>query len=302
MSKFLDKVKNKLKLPRYYIEVVIVKVGMFLFCFLGVNKSSNLGSFLGRRIGKLISVQKLARNNIRLAMPYLDEKQIEDILDGMWDNLGRIVGEFVHISKMSGKNLMRHIRINNDSQKNIEFLKKNKKGGIIFSGHIGNWEIGSKILLENGLNVKILYRPLNNSFVDNITASIRGIEHISKGPKGNKQIIQELKNGNYVVILIDQRVGDGILVPFFGKEALTTASVARLALKYNVPLIPARSIRVNKKFAFEVRIEKPLEFKKTDNITNGKVFTLTAKMNKKLEEWIKEYPSQWFWVHNRWKK
>ena len=302
MSKFLDKVKNKLKLPRYYIEVVIVKVGMFLFCFLGVNKSSNLGSFLGRRIGKLISVQKLARNNLRLSMPYLDEKQIGDILDGMWDNLGRIVGEFVHISKMSGKNLMRHIRINNDSQKNIEFLKKNKKGGIIFSGHIGNWEIGSKILLENGLNVKILYRPLNNSFVDNITASIRGIEHISKGPKGNKQIIQELKNGNYVVILIDQRVGDGILVPFFGKEALTTASVARLALKYNVPLIPARSIRVNKKFAFEVRIEKPLEFKKTDNITDGEVFTLTAKMNEKLEEWIKEYPSQWFWVHNRWKK
>ena len=302
MSKFLDKVKNKLKLPRYYIEVAIVKIGMLLFCFLGVDKSSNLGSFLGRRIGKLISVQKLARNNLRLSMPYLDEKQIGDILDGMWDNLGRIVGEFVHISRMSGKNLMRHIRINNDSQKNIEFLKKNKKGGIIFSGHIGNWEIGSKILLENGLNVKILYRPLNNSFVDNITASIRGIEHISKGPKGNKQIIQELKNGNYVVILIDQRVGDGILVPFFGKEALTTASVARLALKYNVPLIPARSIRVNKKFAFEVRIEKPLEFKKTGNITNGKVFTLTAKMNKKLEEWIKEYPSQWFWVHNRWKK
>ena len=78
--------------------------------------------------------------------------------------------------------------------------------------------------------------------------------------------------------------------------------MARLALKYNVPLIPFRSIRVGRKFAFEVRIEKPLEFKKTDNITDSEVFALTVKMNEKLEEWIKEYPSQWFWVHNRWKK
>ena len=302
MSEFLDRVKNKLKLPRYYVEVVIVKFGIFIFRLLGANKSSELGSFLGRRIGKLISVQKLAKNNLRLAIPYLDEGQIEDILDGMWDNLGRIVGEFVHISSISSRDLLNHVMVNSDSRKNIEFLKKNKKGGIIFSGHIGNWEIGSKIFLENGINIKTLYRPLNNSFVDSITSSIRDAEIIPKGSKGNKQIIQELKNGNYIAILIDQRVSDGIAVPFFGREALTTAAVARLALKYNVPLIPFRSIRVGRKFAFEVRIEKPLEFKKTDNITDSEVFALTVKMNEKLEEWIKEYPSQWFWVHNRWKK
>lgn len=302
MSEFLDRVKNKLKLPRYYVEVVIVKFGIFIFRLLGANKSSELGSFLGRRIGKLISVQKLAKNNLRLAIPYLDEGQIEDILDGMWDNLGRIVGEFVHISSISSRDLLNHVMVNSDSRKNIEFLKKNKKGGIIFSGHIGNWEIGSKIFLENGINIKTLYRPLNNSFVDSITSSIRDAEIIPKGSKGNKQIIQELKNGNYIAILIDQRVSDGIAVPFFGREALTTAAVARLALKYNVPLIPFRSIRVGRKFAFEARIEKPLEFKKTDNITDSEVFALTVKMNEKLEEWIKEYPSQWFWVHNRWKK
>jgi len=302
MSKFLDKVKNKLKLLRYYIELVIVRFGMTLFRLLGVNKSSNLGSFLGRKIGKLISVQKLARNNLNMAMPYLDKNQIEGILDGMWDNLGRIVGEFIHIARMSSKNLAKHVLISNDSRKNIELLKKNKKGGIIFSGHIGNWEIGSKIFLENDVNIKTLYRPLSNGFVDKITSSIRGAKLIAKGPKGNKQIIQELKDGNYVAILIDQRVSDGISVPFFGKEAMTTASVARLALKFNVPLIPVRSIRVGRKFAFEFRIEKPLEFKKTDNINDAEVFKLTAKMNEKLEEWIKEYPSQWFWVHNRWKK
>jgi KDO2-lipid IV(A) lauroyltransferase len=189
-----------------------------------------------------------------------------------------------------------------ETKQNLAVMKQSNRGGIIFSGHIGNWEIGPKTFLESGINVKTVYRPLNNAFVDEITSKIRGTELISKGSKGNKQIIQELKNGNYVIILIDQRVSDGILVPFFGQEALTTASVARLALKYNVPLIPARSIRVGGKFVFNVRVEKSLEFKKVDNITDADVFALTYKMNTKLEDWIKEYPSQWFWVHNRWKK
>lgn len=298
----VEKTKYYIKQLRYLIEVVIVKLGMILFSLLGLNASSALGSSLARRIGKLISVQKLARNNLQMALPYLDELQIDDILDGMWDNLGRIVGEFVHVAKMDGEELLKYIRINNETLKNFEFLRKNRKGGIIFSGHIGNWEIGPKVCLEHGINVKTVYRPLNNAFVDDITASIRGTELISKGAGGNKQIIQELKKGNYIIILVDQRVGDGIPVPFFGREALTTAAVARLALKYNVPLIPARTIRVGGKFSFEVRVEKPLEFKKTDNITDYDVFTLTSKMNEKLEEWIKEYPSQWFWVHNRWKR
>jgi KDO2-lipid IV(A) lauroyltransferase len=222
----------------------------------------------------------------------------------MWDNLGRVVGEFIHIAKFTGKELMQYAEFDQESKNNIANIKQNfnggKGGGIIFSAHIGNWEVGPKAFLESGLNVKAVYRPLNNEAVDEMTSKIRGVELISKSSRGNKQIIEEIKKGNYVAILADQRVSDGILVPFFNHPALTSASIAKLALKYDIPLIPARSIRVGKKFKFLLRIEKPIEFKKTNNI-NESVLDLTTQVNQKLEQWIKEYPSQWFWVHNRWR-
>jgi KDO2-lipid IV(A) lauroyltransferase len=287
---------------RYLIEAAIVRFGLFLFTLLGVKNASNFASYVAKFIGKRISVNSLARQNIQKSLPNLTPNQVEDVLDKMWDNLGRIVGEFVFISKSSGKDLMNFADFDQASKNNIEYIKKNFNGGIIFSAHIGNWEIGPKIFLENGINVKTVYRPLNNEYVDDMTSKIRGVELISKSTQGNKQIINEIKNGNYVIILADQKISDGIWVPFFNRPALTTASIAKLALKYNVPLIPARSIRAGEDFKFKLRVEKPIEFQKTDSIRDDLVLELTTKVNQKLEEWIKEYPSQWFWVHNRWKK
>jgi len=295
---------GKIKQIRYFLESLVVRFGLFLFQIIGLKNASNLASFLARLIGKKISVHNLARKNIIQSLPNLNDKEVDEVLDGMWDNLGRIVGEFVHIAKFTGKELMEYAQFDEESKKNIANIKKNfndGKGGIIFSAHIGNWEIGPKVILESGINVKTIYRPLNNDAVDDLTSKIRGVELISKSSQGNKRIIEEIKKGNYILILADQRISDGILVPFFNHPALTTAAIARLALKYGIPLIPARSIRVGKEFKFLLRIEKPIEFQSAVNI-NESILNLTTKVNQKLEEWIKEYPSQWFWVHNRWKQ
>jgi KDO2-lipid IV(A) lauroyltransferase len=301
MNIIFDFFKKIIKSLRYFMEALIVKLGLLLFRAIGLKNSSNLGSFLARFIGKKISVHKLAQDNLKKSLSHLTQNQADKILDDMWDNLGRIVGEFFYVSKFSGKQLSSYVTLSNDCVKNLEYIKSNLNGGIIFSAHIGNWEVGPKTFIENGINVKTVYRPLNNSTVDEMTASIRGTELISKSAKGSKQIIEEIKKGNYVIILADQRVSDGILVPFFYDKALTTASIAKLALKYNIPLIPARSIRIGREFKFLVEVEKPIEFQKTANINND-VIHITTKINQKLEEWIRQYPAQWFWVHNRWKK
>ena len=298
----MDKIKNLFHKIRYLLEALVVRFGLFLFSAIGLKNASNFASSLSRLIGKRIAVHNLAKTNIERSLPNLNPSQIEKILDDMWDNLGRIVGEFFYVSRFTGKELLTYVDLDEESKQNIDYIKQNFKGGIIFSGHIGNWEIGPKIFLENGIDVKTVYRPLNNVLVDDMTAKIRGIELISKSTKGNKQIINEIKNGNYVIILADQKISDGIWVPFFNRPALTTSSIAKLALKYNVPIIPARSIRVGKEFKFLVKVEKPIEFKKTEIISDDSILNLTTKINQKLEEWIKEYPSQWFWVHNRWKK
>jgi len=279
----------------------VVKFGLWFFGALNVKAASNLAALIAKFVGKKISVQKLADKNLSNAMPNLSFDQREKILDCMWDSLGRIVGEFPHIAKLSPDELSKIVEISDESKKNIEALKQSGKGGIIFSGHIGNWEIGPKIFLKSGLKVSTVYRPLNNPYVEEMTAKFRGVDMIEKSAGGNRKIIEVIKSGGFVIILADQKISEGEKIKFFHGNAITTTSIARIALKYDVPLIPARSVRIGNDFSFRVDVEKPLVIQKTTNI-NFDILSLTRKINCKLEEWISEFPSQWFWVHDRWKQ
>lgn len=293
--------KSKIKSLRYLIEAVIVKIGIGIFAVMKPQIASNAAAAVAKFVGKKIAVHKLAYRNMRKALPDLSELEKERILDDMWDNLGRIVGEFIHIAKCPTDKIYDLVKMSEESHKNIEDLKKSGKGGIIFGAHIGNWEVGPKIFIRNGLKVSTVYRPLNNPYVEKMTARLRGVDLIEKSISGSRKIIEVIKSGGFVIILADQKISEGEPVKFFHDDAITTTSIARLALKYNIPLIPARSIRLGKNFKFRVEVEKSLAIEKTNDI-NSDVLTLTRKINCKLEEWIKEYPSQWFWVHNRWKK
>lgn len=300
--------KNYSKISKkiiYFLEYNAVKLALYLTGIFSVKNSTKFTSFFAKIIGKRLSVNKLAYKNIKNSLKILNDKEIKIVIDQMWDNLGRIIGEYYHISKTPIDKITNFVNFPEKSIKNInlikEYSKNNKKGGIIFSGHIGNWEVGPKSFLYHGLKIKTVYRPLNNPKVEDLTANLRGTALIKKSTSGNREIIKSINNGEFVIILADQRSGDGELIKFFNEEALTTLSIARIALKYDIPLIPARSIRINKSSKFIVDVEEPVLFKKTDDL-NIDIRNLTLKINHYLEKWIKEYPSQWFWVHNRWKK
>jgi KDO2-lipid IV(A) lauroyltransferase len=296
-----DFIKSKIKTLRYLAEALVVRLGLLIFGAMKPQTASDVAAAIAKFVGKKIPVHNLAYQNLSRAMPELSEGEKEKILDDMWDNLGRIVGEYPHIAKCPRDQLSNMVEMSDESLKNIQDIIDNGKGGIIFSGHIGNWEIGPKIFLNHGLKVKTVYRPLNNPYVEKMTASIRGSELIEKGASGNRKIIETIKNGEFVVIMADQKFSEGESIQFFNDMAVTATSMARIALKYDIPLIPARSIRVGKNFKFKVQLEKPLAIQKTGNI-NSDSLNLTRKINIKLEEWIREFPAQWFWVHNRWKK
>jgi KDO2-lipid IV(A) lauroyltransferase len=293
--------KAKIKNTRYVLEALVVRFGLALFFLLGPKKASDIGASIARFVGKKISVHKLAYRNLSNAMPQLEEHEKTEILDDMWDNLGRIVGEFVHIAKCPLEKLDQFFEITEETQKNFEALKQSGKGGIFFSGHIGNWEIGPKAFLKNGIKTHTVYRPLNNPYVEKMTGLVRGVPMIGKSSSGNRKIIEVIKNGGFVIILADQKISEGEQVKFFHDVAATTTSIAKMALKYDIPLIPVRSIRLGRKFKFLVEVEKPLAFQRGNNI-NSDTLLLTRKINETLEKWITEYPSQWFWVHNRWKR
>jgi KDO2-lipid IV(A) lauroyltransferase len=292
--------KNFLKKIRYLIEILIVRFALFFFCVIGVRASSNLASSLARFIGKKLKVHQLAYKNLSNALPELSEKKKGEILDDMWDNLGRIVGEFHHIGTTPLEKIEEFVNFSAESKANLEMIKSLGKGGIIISAHIGNWEVGPKIFLKHGLNVSTVYRPLNNPYVETITANLRGVELIEKGTAGSRKIVETIKAGGFVVIMADQKISEGEPVKFFHANAITATSVARIALKYDIPIIPARSIRHGRQCSFTATMEKPLAMQRSDNL-NFDILHLTRQINIKLESWIREYPSQWFWVHDRWK-
>lgn len=293
--------KQQIKSARYALEFLIVKFGLWFFCVMKPQTSSNVAAEIAKFVGKKISVQKLAYKNLSNAMPELAESQKEKILDDMWDNLGRIVGEYGHIAKCPTGEIESLIEMSQETRQNIEQAKRSGKGGIIFGGHLGNWEVGPKLFMKNGLQVSTVYRPLNNPYVEKLTAALRGVELIGKSTQGSRKIIDVIRKGGFVIILADQKISEGEAVKFFHADAVTTTSIARIALKYDVPLFPARSIRLGKNFKFRVEVEKPLAIEKTGDV-NFDLLQLTRSVNCKLEEWIRQYPAQWFWVHNRWKR
>jgi len=286
---------------RYAFEMPIVWFGIVFFRWLKIENASNLAGKIAIFVGKKISVNKLASNNLSKALPHLNDFQKNAVIEGMWDNLGRVIGEFPHICAMSAEEMSKHVEIDADSRKILDELIAKNQGGIIFSAHFGNWEIGPKMLINYGIKVKTFYRPLNNPLVEKMTSSLRGVEMIEKGSNGNRQLINALKNKEFIIIMADQKVSDGEPIKFFHDEAITTTSIAKIALKYNIPLVPGYIIRVNKQFKFLLKIEKPLEFNKINSF-NFEATNLTLKINQIIEKWISENPEQWFWVHNRWKK
>lgn len=298
-------VRDMLKNVRYLSEALIVRLGLWFFYIIGKDRASNFGAKLAIFIGKKISVQKLAYSNISKALPKLSETEKENVIDGMWDNLGRVVGEYSHIAKYSPENIDEIVEFPQETIDVINSIKNSGKGSVIFSGHIGNWEVGPKVFARYGLKVHTVYRPLNNPYVEKVTAALRNVSLIPKSSQGNRRIIEVIKKGGHVLIMADQKISEGEPVKFFHDTAITTTAIARIALKYNVPLVPARAVRIGKTFKFKADVERPIELgtKSHENSDlNSRILELTAKINQKLEEWITQYPEQWFWVHNRWKK
>jgi KDO2-lipid IV(A) lauroyltransferase len=290
-----------LKKIRYIVETPFVWLGLRFFLLFKVQTSSNIGAKLAYFFGKNLAVSKLAKANINNALPHLGEDEVQKIIKEMWENLGRIIGEFSHIFRMPSRQLLEFVNIDAESNQNIADLVAQNRGGIIFSAHFGNWEVGPRIMIHKGMRVKTFYRPLNNPYVEKMTSSLRGIGMIEKGSSGNRQLVSAIKNKEFVIIMADQKVTDGEQIKFFHENAITASSIAKIAMKYDIPLIPGYISRIGGQFKFDLKVEKPLPYKDHQG-KNIELNEILREMNRKIELWIKSSPSQWFWVHNRWKK
>jgi KDO2-lipid IV(A) lauroyltransferase len=268
------------------------------FKVLPLDCASALGGALGRRIGPFLGVSKLARRNIRRAFPELSEAEITRIVAGMWDNLGRVVAEYPHLRKIRvfepGGRIVTH---------GLEHVDRAVAAGrrmIVFSGHIANWEIGMLAGVQHGISVAQIYRAANNPLMDCMIARFRGDrgEFIPKGAIAARGAITALRRGTNLALLADQKMNDGIPVPFFGHPAMTAPALAVLALRFDCVVLPLRVERLEGAH-FRVTVFPPLPLPRSGD-PHADAAALMTRVNATLEEWIRDRPEQWFWVHRRW--
>jgi Kdo2-lipid IVA lauroyltransferase/acyltransferase len=268
------------------------------FAALPLDCASALGGAMGRLIGPFLGISKRARRNIKRALPELSEIEVAEIIAGMWDNLGRVAAEFPHLRKIRvfepGGRVETH---------GFEHMDRAVAAGrrmIIFSGHIANWEIGMLAAVQYGISVTQIYRAANNPLIDRIITRFRGEagELIPKGAVAARRSIATLRRGAHLTMLADQKMNDGIPVPFFGRPAMTTSALAVLALRFDCDVLPARVERLEGA-RFRLTVCPPLPLPRSGS-SHSDAAALMALVNATLEGWIRDRPEQWFWVHRRW--
>ncbi|HZT51803.1 MAG TPA: lauroyl acyltransferase [Stellaceae bacterium] len=284
---------------RDWTEGAFARIAFAFFRLLPLDAASALGGWLARSVGPLLGVSKRARLNLRRALPALSDADIESIVRGMWDNLGRVVAEYPHLGDF--RLYEPGGRVTVEGFREIVDARAPDTRFIFFSAHFGNWEIATLAATQAGLDVIEIYRAANNPFVDEIINEARGVvgsELVPKGSVAARRAIGALAEGKHICMLVDQKMNDGIPVPFFGRDAMTAPALARLALRYDCVVLPCRVERV-RGARFRFVADPPIPLPRSGN-TPTDVLQLMTAVNAAVEGWVRRRPEQWFWLHRRW--
>ena len=238
--------------------------------------------------------KKRVLKNLKLIYPKMSDLEKNNFLKKFSQNLGLTFSEFLFNEEY---HKYQNIKFQNNS-KISEILEASKinRPVLIVSGHIGPWEAVRALLRRNGVETAAIYRKSKNVFYQpyhHKTIEAGGKPIFQVGRRGTSAMIKFLKKGGVVCMMIDQAVSEGKYIDFMGIPAKTSFAIANIAIKYNALIIPAYAIRKKENEPIQVIIEPSLKI--------SDPFKIIEKLNKSLENIIKQYPSQWYWVHNRWK-
>ena len=268
------------------------------FGLLPLDLASALGGTAGRLLGPRLGISKRARDNLRRALPELRDAELSQILRAMWDNLGRVAAEYPHLRKI--RVFAPDGRVETHGFEHMDRAVAAGRRMIIFSGHLANWEIGALAAAQYGISVVQIYRAANNPLVDRMVLGFRGepAGFAAKGSQGARRAVAALRGGMHLSLLADQKLNDGIAVPFFGRPAMTAPALAALAMRFDCDVLPARVERLAGA-RFRLTVFPPLSIPRSGD-PKADIAQLMATVNATLEAWIRERPAEWLWLHRRW--
>jgi Kdo2-lipid IVA lauroyltransferase/acyltransferase len=269
--------------------------------------SAALAAGVMRTIGPWRKEHRVGRENLIAAFPHKSGAEIEAILAGVWDNLGRVAAEFVHLDRLDVFDPARpgpgDITYDQQAYDRFHRLRLDNRPALIFSAHLANWELPPYVAAAFNLDAHILYRRPNIGPVDEAVREMRAETMGTLLPAGFDaplRLVRVLEAGGRVGLLVDQHFGSGVDVTFFGRRCKVNPLLARLAGQVKCPIYGVRVIRLPELDRFRAELTEELEPVRD---AEGKVdVAATMQMiTSMIEGWVREHPEQWLWVHKRWR-
>ncbi|MBB5753102.1 lipid A biosynthesis lauroyl acyltransferase [Prosthecomicrobium pneumaticum] len=283
-----------------------VRGAMGMVRSLGPDRAPDSLGRLASAIGRFLPEERVARKNIAAAFPEKSEAERERILRGAWASFGRLAAEYVHL-----ESLVADIDPERPTGGRIEVagvehflaLRDDGRPGIIFSAHLGCWEMLPVVAARYGLPLLSLYRaPVNAVLAKDLArrreALMGRLVDSSRG--ATFEIGAALERGDHLGLLTDQFHHSGHVVTLFGRQTRANPLVGRLARQYECPVHGARSIRLPDG---RYRLELTPAFDLPRD-AEGRIDAegTTALVMSVVEGWVREHPEQWLWQHDRWKR
>lgn len=287
---------------RSYLSYLVLRGISYLLNLLPLEWALWIGRSLGRMAYRVVrDRRRLALENLEIAFGQEKNRdELREIARKTFSNLGMIFVEFLRMPKLRIDYYHQYARV--EGWNHLEEGLRKGKGIIALTFHFGNWEIPALGASFFGYPIVALAQRIHNPWIDQYVKSTReaaGVTILSKRNVSEK-VINRLREGKIVAIFVDQRERkkSRVMVDFFGEKAPATPSPVVFSLRTGAPMIPLFNIRENKSH-HHVIIGAPLVPETTGDMERD-LETNTQAYTKILENMVRKYPDQYFWLHNRW--
>lgn len=297
------RVLNGLRILNYWLIAKFALAVLTMLRLLPAARSLDVLDRAARRVGPLMGRHRTALSNLRQAYPEKSEAELRAIALDMWGNMARLVGEYVFMRQLTQADPATGRPASIEIVGDEIFHKLKSEGGphILFTAHLGNFEILPTVAAAYGLALSALFRAPNNPFLAAELMETRSEsmgDLVASGRGSAFTLARILENGGNIGLLVDQKFAHGVPTTFFGRACETNPLLAKLARQFDCPVHPARCVRLPGN-RFRLELQDALVLPRTEK---GVVdVPATAQLlNNVVEGWVREDPGQWMWFHRRW--
>ncbi len=292
-----------LRNANHWMIAQFAKAALWLLRKLPPDKALDFAAWAARKIGPRFGRHRTALANLRRAYPEKPEAEIEALAMEMWDNMARLAAEYIFLDQLFDFDPVTRKpgRVEIVGEELFVRLAAEKKPLILFTAHLGNFELLPVAAAVHGLKVTALFRPPNNPYIADYVLSTRRAnmgELLKTGTGAAFELSAILEKGGNVGALVDQKFKNGVLTSFFGRPCETNPVVPMLARRFDCPVHPARCVRLPGN-RYRLEIHEALDLARN---TDGDIDVNAAaqQLNDVVEGWVRETPGQWMWFHKRW--